>query len=307
MTPTRPASTSRRRSATSPACATAKVLAFDSSGRRVRDPARPRPALAEFVQALHAQAKRRAAGRRSRPAAKGRRLRLAGMLLRPRSEKLVLAPEYGGDGGKTVGICAEKTAPVAAFPGHWAPERSPDLYRHGVPRRPITTARSSPSTARGIARRSRRAATTSCSSRSRTARPAGDFIVFADGFAGAVKEPGQAAFRPTGLAMAPDGALYISDDKHGRIWRVTYHGAADAALAPAPAPKIAAMSSGEPGPPRLHPDAGRPSPASLPIPPGATREQVALGDRIFHGEAAAAPAPAATVRTRAAVRKHRRW
>ncbi len=35
--------------------------------------------------------------------------------------KLVLAPEYGGDGGKAVGVCAEREAPVAAFPGHWAP------------------------------------------------------------------------------------------------------------------------------------------------------------------------------------------
>jgi mono/diheme cytochrome c family protein len=34
----------------------------------------------------------------------------------------------------------------------------------------------------------------------------------------------------------------------------------------------------------MHPDAGRQT-ASLPLPPGATREQVALGDRIFHGEA----------------------
>jgi mono/diheme cytochrome c family protein len=100
--------------------------------------------------------------------------------------------------------------------------------------------------------------------------------VFADGFAGAVKEPGQAAFRPSGLAMGPDGALYISEDVHGRIWRVTYHGAADAA--PAPAPKVAGVTSGEPGPPEgTHPDAGR---------TGATAEQVALGDRIFHGEAA---------------------
>ena len=34
----------------------------------------------------------------------------------------------------------------------------------------------------------------------------------------------------------------------------------------------------------IHPDAGR-DVASLPLAPGATREQVALGDRIFHGEA----------------------
>ena len=43
------------------------------------------------------------------------------------------------------------------------------------------------------------------------------------------KEPGRAAFRPTGLAAAPDGALFVSDDVHGRIWRVTYRGPAAAA------------------------------------------------------------------------------
>jgi glucose/arabinose dehydrogenase len=35
--------------------------------------------------------------------------------------KLVLAPEYGGDGGRAVGVCAQKQPPVAAFPAHWAP------------------------------------------------------------------------------------------------------------------------------------------------------------------------------------------
>lgn len=87
--------------------------------------------------------------------------------------------------------------------------------------------------------------------------------------------------------MAPDGALFISEDVHGRIWRVTFHGSADTAVAAAPAPVVAAASSAEPGPPEgVHPDAGRLSPASLPVPPGATKEQVALGDRIYHGEAA---------------------
>jgi Uncharacterised protein family (UPF0014) len=36
-------------------------------------------------------------------------------------QKLVLEPEYGGDAGKAVGVCAKKTAPVAALPAHWAP------------------------------------------------------------------------------------------------------------------------------------------------------------------------------------------
>src|ERR1700733_11815648 len=55
-------------------------------------------------------------------------------------EKLVLAPEYGGDGGKKVGVCASKTAPVAAFPAHWGPngavfydgKQFPAHYRNGV-------------------------------------------------------------------------------------------------------------------------------------------------------------------------------
>src|SRR6202012_3752759 len=38
----------------------------------------------------------------------------------PYVKKLVLAPEYGGD-GKTVGVCASKIAPIAEYPAHWAP------------------------------------------------------------------------------------------------------------------------------------------------------------------------------------------
>ena len=107
-------------------------------------------------------------------------------------------------------------------------------------------------------------------------KASGPFVVFADGFAGAVKQPGQAAHRPSGLAMGPDGALYISDDWHGRIWRVTYHGDPNAQVTAAPSPKVAATTSGEPGPPEgIHPEAGRL--ASLPVPHGATPDQVALG------------------------------
>src|SRR5215831_21324498 len=68
-------------------------------------------------------------------------------------------------------------------------------------------------------------------------KPSGAFVVFADGFAGAFKEPGRAAHRPTGLAVGPDGALYISDDQGGRIWRVTYWGPATAGIEAAPAPR----------------------------------------------------------------------
>jgi glucose/arabinose dehydrogenase/cytochrome c553 len=199
--------------------------------------------------------------------------------------KLVLAPEYGGD-GKEVGVCAGKQTPVAAFPGHWAPN---DLliyagkafstgYQGGAFVAFHGSWNRAPEPQGGYNVVFQPLA---------DGKAAGPFIVFADGFAGAVKEPGRAAFRPSGLAMGPDGALYISEDMHGRIWRVTYHGAADAAPAPAPAPKVAGVTSGESGPPEgTHPDAGRTVLASLPVPAGATAEQIALGERIFHGEAA---------------------
>jgi glucose/arabinose dehydrogenase/cytochrome c553 len=201
-------------------------------------------------------------------------------------KKLVLAPEYGGDGGKAIGVCANKKAPVAFFPAHWAPN---DVL--------IYTGKAFPSAYQGGA------FVAFHGSWNRAPAPQGgynvvfqplkdgkasaDFIVFADGFAGRYKEPGRAAFRPTGLAMAPDGALSISDDVHGRIWRVTARGGAETPMAAAPAPAVATANSGTAGPPEgMHPDAGRLGSASLPVPPGATKEEVALGDRIFHGEAA---------------------
>ena len=55
-------------------------------------------------------------------------------------------------------------------------------------------------------------------------KASGKYVVFADGFAGAELDPGAAAHRPSGLAVGPDGALYVSDDSHGRTWRITYQG-----------------------------------------------------------------------------------
>jgi glucose/arabinose dehydrogenase len=198
--------------------------------------------------------------------------------------KLVLAPEYGGDGHK-IGICAQKTAPITALPGHWAPNdlliysgsAFPEAYQGGAFVAFHGSWNRAPEPQGGY---------NVVFQPLTDGQAAGNFLVFADGFAGAVKEPGSARFRPSGLAMGPDGALYISEDVHGRIWRVTFHGARNAPLTPAPAAKVAATSA-EPGPPEgTHPDAGRTGAAALPVPPGATKEQVALGERIFHGEAA---------------------
>ena len=54
--------------------------------------------------------------------------------------------------------------------------------------------------------------------------PSGDLEIFADGFAQVevIKEMKDAKYRPMGLAEGPDGSLYISDSKKGKIWRVVY-------------------------------------------------------------------------------------
>ncbi len=195
-------------------------------------------------------------------------------------KRLVLSPEYGGD-GKKIGVCAQKQEPVAFFPAHWAPN---DLLIDNYPAFPAAYRGGAFIAFHG--------------SWNRAPEPQGGynvvfqplkdgkadapFVVFADGFAGPVKGPAEAHFRPTGLAAAADGALYIADDVRGRIWRVVYKGG-PAGVAPAPSPGAAVSSYGEPEPPEgIHPNAGEI--AALPIPPGATEDQVARGARVFHGE-----------------------
>ncbi|MGA9137270.1 MAG: c-type cytochrome [Methylovirgula sp.] len=196
--------------------------------------------------------------------------------------RLVLSPEYGGD-GKKIGICAQKQEPVAFFPAHWAPndllidnfEKFPAAYRGGAFIAFHGSWNRAPEPQGGY---------NVVFQPLKDGKAAGDFIVFADGFAGPVKDPGLAHFRPTGLAAGQDGALYISDDVHGRIWRVVAK-TEPARIAPAPEPKVAAASGGEPAPPEgINPNAGWPDLAALPVPPGATKDQVAIGERVFHGE-----------------------
>lgn len=133
-------------------------------------------------------------------------------------KKLVLAPEYGGD-GKTVGRCADKLAPVAAFPGHWAPndlkiykaEQFPESYRggafiafHGSWNRSVGGQQGYKVVFQPL----------------KDGKASGPYTVFADGFRGG----GGAEHRPTGLAVGPDGALYVADDAAGRIYRIVYKG-----------------------------------------------------------------------------------
>jgi glucose/arabinose dehydrogenase/mono/diheme cytochrome c family protein len=185
--------------------------------------------------------------------------------------KLVLAPEYGGDGGKTVGPCADKRAPAFYFPAHWAPnalviykaQSFPKAYQGGAFIAFHGSWNRAPAPQGGYSVVFQPLA---------DGKPSGNYIVFADGFAGAHREPGRALARPGGLAVGPDGSLYVSEDTHGKIWRITYSGPAEAALQSAKAPVFAAETGHDI------------DVASLPLAPGATREQVLLGSRIFWGE-----------------------
>lgn len=142
-----------------------------------------------------------------------------------RKHRKVLAPEYGGD-GDTVGRCSQFENPIMAFPAHWAPngllfyygDAFPDSYTGGAFIAFHGSWNRAPFPQQGY---------------KVVFVPMADGLadddqwqVFADGFAG--KEPlspaADAEYRPMGLAVGPEGALYISDDHHGRVWRITYHG-----------------------------------------------------------------------------------
>jgi glucose/arabinose dehydrogenase len=58
-------------------------------------------------------------------------------------------------------------------------------------------------------------------------RPTGEWETFADNFAQAppgASLPVNARHRPVGVAEGPDGSLYVSDDRNGRIFRIVYTG-----------------------------------------------------------------------------------
>jgi len=133
---------------------------------------------------------------------------------------LVLAPEYGGD-GKQVGRCKDKKEPLVVFPAHWAPDgltfyggtQFPARYRAGAfvafhgswNRAPLPQA-------------GYRVVFVPF----KDGKPVGTYETFADGFW--KEDPAGPKHRPVGVAVGPDGSLYITDDAAGRIWRVMYRG-----------------------------------------------------------------------------------
>lgn len=125
--------------------------------------------------------------------------------------KKVTAPEYGGD-GRSSARCAGKALPVIGFPGHWAPmslvfytgSAFPDEYRGGAFLAFHGSWNRAPLPQAGFR-------VVFVPFRNGTA--IGQYSTFATARPGVL-------FRPAGLAVGPDGALYIGSDAAQKIWRV---------------------------------------------------------------------------------------
>jgi glucose/arabinose dehydrogenase/cytochrome c553 len=138
--------------------------------------------------------------------------------------KNVLQPGYGGD-GKMVGRATKFDVPVFGFPGHWAPmdllfytgDQFPERYKKGAFVAFHGSTDRSPYPQAGYI---------VCFVPFEKGKPTGEWEVFADGFTGVdtVFNTSDAIYRPMGLAMGPDGSLYISESNKGKIWRVLYKG-----------------------------------------------------------------------------------
>jgi glucose/arabinose dehydrogenase len=141
----------------------------------------------------------------------------------PFKNKKVLAPEYGGD-GEITGRCDSMKMPIMTFPAHYAPndilfyegDQFPEKYRHGAFIAFHGSWNRAPDLQKGY---------NVVFVPFRDSLPSGNWEVFADNFAGTDKiyGPGDARCRPCGLAVGPDGSLYVVDSKVGRVWRIFYN------------------------------------------------------------------------------------
>lgn len=142
-------------------------------------------------------------------------------------EKKVLAPEYGGD-GNIIGRCDQFEKPLIGFPGHWAPndllfyqgDQFPARYKNGafVAFHGSTNRAPYPQSGYFIG-----------FIPFENGKPTGQWEMFADGFAEVdpIVNVSDAVYRPMGIAMGPDGSLYIGDTEKGKIWRIMYKGEKD--------------------------------------------------------------------------------
>ena len=137
--------------------------------------------------------------------------------------KRLVAPEYGGDG--IVEASDNYKDPIYGLPAHWAPndllfytgDMFPDRYKNGA------FIAFHGSTNRGPYPQ---AGYVVGFIPFKDGFPSGNLEIFADGFVNTevVKDVKDAMYRPMGLAQGPDGSLYISESKKGKIWRVLFDG-----------------------------------------------------------------------------------
>ena len=137
--------------------------------------------------------------------------------------KRLVAPEYGGDG--IIEASDNYKDPIYGLPAHWAPndllfytgDMFPDRYKNGA------FIAFHGSTNRGPYPQ---AGYIVGFIPFKDGFPSGNLEIFADGFVNTevVKDVKDAMYRPMGLAQGPDGSLYISESKKGKIWRVLFDG-----------------------------------------------------------------------------------
>lgn len=128
----------------------------------------------------------------------------------------MVAPEFGGDGRKRAD--PEKfDRPVIAFPAHWAPlqmtfytgEQFPAKYRNGAFLAFHGSWNRAPLPQDGF--------NLTFVPFDEKGAPLGSYEVFAT-------NAGSQRYRMGGVAVAPDGSLYLSETDRGRIWRIIYTG-----------------------------------------------------------------------------------
>lgn len=135
--------------------------------------------------------------------------------------KKVVSPEYRGVDLKQE---VDKPAnPIMGFPGHWAPndlffytgDQFPDRYKNGAFIAFHGSSNRFPYPQSGFF---------VGFVPFKNGAPSGSWEVFADGFAEneTLSSSSAAAHRPMGIAMGPDGSLYVSDIVTGKIWRIMY-------------------------------------------------------------------------------------
>jgi glucose/arabinose dehydrogenase len=144
----------------------------------------------------------------------------------------MLGPEYGGNKEKRA-EAGKYPDPLVAFPAHWAPmqmafyakEQFPAKYRGGAFIAFHGSWNRAPKPQKGYQ--------IAFVPFDEKGMPRGSYETFADGFAGkdVIAQPGDARFRPCGVAIGPDGSLYVADSVKGRVWRIFYTGEAKKAAA----------------------------------------------------------------------------